>query len=452
MSAALAATSTLQSSAAEPIPTASPAPQYKSPFYALSLSPNGPAFSTFIVDSLGKSALTENMAEPPLPFTAPYDVTHTADTITYRQRTDKAPAPEWAFTFSEKKFTAHSTNAPAHVMHPMTMRFSIESHATLLGTIDEEGGVRLPALLHFPEHGTFRITSSENISLRYDASHDKANFIEITFPDSGRYNHHIEYTFEVVSIYPAANAANLAANPLYDGYRRDFLSMLQLNPRRRCLANNVASDACAFTVFEYAMIAAHLPPLADGLTAISLIRSTLDRYIGGMKGYGMVGYNDSDVIKYDFLDIYPSLVLTAAICHESEPDLTWTKRNYSVLHSWAEKMIAADTDGDGLLEYPVSGNSGSWPEKMVVRPANWWDTIGFGHKDAYSNALAYKAFLSMAELSEAAGYPLDAERYRDRAAKIKAIFYKTFYNPETGVLAGWKSADGHLHDYYFLFI
>jgi hypothetical protein len=35
---------------------------------------------------------------------------------------------------------------------------------------------------------------------------------------------------------------------------------------------------------------------------------------------------------------------------------------------------------------------------------------------------------------------------------VKAVYYKTFYNPKTGVLAGWKSADGQLHDYYFLFV
>jgi len=39
--------------------------------------------------------------------------------------------------------------------------------------------------------------------------------------------------------------------------------MFQLNPRRRALANNSASDACAMTVFEYAMMAVPLPPIAE---------------------------------------------------------------------------------------------------------------------------------------------------------------------------------------------
>jgi hypothetical protein len=58
----------------------------------------------------------------------------------------------------------------------------------------------------------------------------------------------------------------------------------------------------------------------------------------------------------------------------------------------------------------------------------------------------------MAELAEAAGHKDDVKRYRKRAAMLKGIFHDTFYNPATGVLAGWKSADGKLHDYYFVFV
>ncbi len=111
-----------------------------------------------------------------------------------------------------------------------------------------------------------------------------------------------------------------------------------------------------------------------------------------------------------------------------------------------------DVDGDGLLEYPVSGNYNSWPEKIRFRPANWWDTIGFGHQDAYSNALAYHALLNMVDIARQANQPDDAKLYSARAEKLRSVYYQTFYNPQTGVLAGWKSADGQLHDYYFTFV
>jgi hypothetical protein len=104
------------------------------------------------------------------------------------------------------------------------------------------------------------------------------------------------------------------------------------------------------------------------------------------------------------------------------------------------------------MEYAYSGNSGSWPVELSIRPSNWWDTVGFGYKDAYSNALAYRAFQGMADLARTAGNHDDAAAYRLRAQKIKAVYYRTFYNPRTGVLAGWKSKDGKLHDYYFLFV
>ena len=37
-------------------------------------------------------------------------------------------------------------------------------------------------------------------------------------------------------------------------------------------------------------------------------------------------------------------------------------------------------------------------------------------------------------------------KYRERAEKLKAVFFKTFYNPETGWLGLWRSKDGKLHD------
>ena len=39
-----------------------------------------------------------------------------------------------------------------------------------------------------------------------------------------------------------------------------------------------------------------------------------------------------------------------------------------------------------------------------------------------------------------------------RPRKLRAAYAPTFLNPATGVLAGWKSADGQLHDYWFTFV
>jgi hypothetical protein len=115
-------------------------------------------------------------------------------------------------------------------------------------------------------------------------------------------------------------------------------------------------------------------------------------------------------------------------------------------------MMQTDSDHDGLLEFCLSGNSGSWKGDKSMRPANWWDTIGFGHKDAYSNALAYHALQLLEQTSTYCGLTEDAEEYRLKGKQFKDIYSTTFYNEKTGVLAGWKSADGELHDYYFTFV
>ena len=42
--------------------------------------------------------------------------------------------------------------------------------------------------------------------------------------------------------------------------------------------------------------------------------------------------------------------------------------------------------------------------------------------------------------------------FPEKADRLRAAYVPTFLNPQTGVLAGWKSADGKLHDYWFTFI
>ena len=152
------------------------------------------------------------------------------------------------------------------------------------------------------------------------------------------------------------------------------------------------------------------------------------------------------------LDSYPSLLMSASIYALSSHDAKWFVDNYKPIKGWADKMLSMDKDNDGLLEFCLSGNSGSWKGDKTQRPANWWDTIGFGHKDAYSNALAYNALIKFYEAIEKFGDKKMADEYKTKAAQLKSAYADTFFNPATGVLAGWKSADGKLHDYYFIFV
>ena len=333
------------------------------------------------------------------------------------------------------------------------------NHATLLGMINDDSSVQLPALLHLPDLGTLRITSSIRGAppLGYDAQRlhghgappeNPANWIRVTFPAATAAMPEVDYDLEVVAIHPEVPA--IAGGARFDGFRRDWLNMFQIIPRDRVLGNNAVSGPCPCSVYMYSSVAERTPPLAPGLTALDLLRQTLDRYLDGFKGIGMEGYDS--MASHGFMDSYPSLLIAATDYVRASKDKSWLARNYAGLKDWAAKMLAMDANNDGLLEYPESGNYNSWPEKRLLRPANWWDTIGFGHQDAYSNALAYHALVGMSAAARQANHPEDAQMYAARAEKLKSVYFQTFYDPRTGVLAGWKSADGSLHNYYFTFV
>jgi len=436
------------------LPAAAVELNYISKFLRVALSPAKPAFQTLAVDSLGRGKLSVNVLHAPGTPLKPYAVKRTGATAEYLL--DEAPV--WRIAFSEKQIRLRSQWSEQ--VAPEALEISIDPHvchATLLGRINEDGSVRLPALLHMPDHGTLRITTSAavKLSLPYDASRGKEGYwVNVTFPAATRALPQVEYILDVVSIHPGPPVVE--QDPRFDGYRRNFISIFQLNPRFKVLANHSASDPAPLTYFQYALVASRCPPLADGLRATDLMRDTLDRYLAGMKGYGMRGYRgvtaDKDRYPHDSLDTFPSLVISAAEYVRATGDAEWLKKNYEGIEAWTARILAFDSDGDGLIEYPLSGDTGSWPEVLKCRPANWWDAIGFGHKDAYSNALAYRALLDMADLAGRAGKGARSREYRDKAEQLRRAYVPTFYNPATGVLAGWRSADGQLHDYYFTFV
>jgi hypothetical protein len=318
----------------------------------------------------------------------------------------------------------------------------------------------LPCLLHLPDRGTLRITCDvPGAALDYDAVRRIANppYVSVAFPPATADRPRVTYRLDVVSIYP--QLPGVEGNPLYDGFRRNFLNVFQVNPRVQMLANNASSDPVTFTVYTYADMAAVAPPLADGLTCLDLVRMTLDRYLAGALGYGQIGFGmaptDAILVKWETpwttTDSMPSLVIAACRYAEAAKDRAWAEKNYAGVAAWAREMVARDEDGNGLIEYPSTGNYGDRPQRDR-RPSNWWDTINFGHEDAYSNALIYRAARLFAQWARELGHADDAAFFDGRADALKAAYAKTFFNPETGVFAGWRSADGRLHDYWFTFV
>lgn len=431
-------------------------------FLKMNLHPQLPQFDFFAIDSLGKNNLQTNIIlneEDPAAQKL-FQSVKGNKTSYFLSPGNQTTAPAWEMITTNKGFQLISTYNKDFA-EPFI--FNVDhhaNHATLLGMMHgEDGAIALPAILHMPDMGTLRVTTDSRLTTVQASAKRFIDhpYFKLEFAAATRQQQKIVYHFEVVTIHPPVKG--IEKDERYDCFRKNFISILQLNPFLKILANNSASDACAFTLFKYAEVAAHTPPLAKGLSALDLIRMTLDRYLGGQKGYGLLGYDydktwdiPESATSCNSLDSYPSLLMAACTYAIAGKDKKWFTDNYKKIKAWADKMMASDMDGDGLLEFCLSGNSGSWKGDKTMRPANWWDTIGFGHKDAYSNALAYKALLLLEKATLQFGPAGENIFYQQKAKKIKDIYTATFYNPATGVLAGWKSKDGKLHDYYFTFV
>ncbi len=422
-----------------------------------------PAFNYFAVDSLGDGKVDCNpvLEMPQDPVAVRLDKTD--DGYCYYPLFGNSPDSRlWKITCSEKSVVLRSEYVPLPIAPPgleMSTGFCLtfrqkSCHATLLGRMNPgESLMTLPCVLHMPGMGSWRVTGGiPELKLDYRAQRNveppMVRFVHIMFPSASAEHPVVEYTLEVAAIHP--ELPGIESDPRFDGFRRNFLNMFQVIPRRQMLGTNASSDICPFTLFMFAEAAAYPVKLAEGLQTPDLVRMTADRYLSGVKGYGQVGY-EHVTGRYQFLDVDPSLILGTGIYVQSTQDWTWAAARQEVIMDLCRQMMERDRNGNGLIEYETTGNFGDRPNSKQ-RPANWWDTINFGHEDAYSNALACRALEVWAEVSAKLGQDEDAIWLEQNAGRMKTAYRENFLNPETGILAGWKSADGNLHDYWFLFV
>ncbi len=447
------------SAAAETADNPDEALHFVSTSMELQLSASAPEFLSLNIDGLGKGRRGANIVDANGTGTN-YKTSRSSSggvrRVEYRIAGAGSDAPPpWTFEFSGNKIVLVSQWSADFVPPPFVFHFSLSQvHSTVLGLFRKDDLLATPALLHFPGQGSMRLTANiPEIGLAYASDRPKQT-ATLSLPGASPEHQRIVYTLEIMAIYP--DVAGIANDTRFDSFRRNWLNALQLNPSYPALANNTASDTCAFCYYEFADIAALTPPLAEGLTALDVVRQTLDRILAGGTAYGLPAPG-WQCCPSAFSDALPALLIAAANCVRAGGADAWLAANYDGIRGWAESLLASDTDGDGLFKYSISGNSGIWKDGApTFRPSNWWDTIGFGHEDAYGNALAYRALRNMAMLAEKAGKAgdkaRDKTRYQAAADQLRDAYYKRFYDPETGVLGGWRSADGELHDYYFLWV
>jgi hypothetical protein len=318
---------------------------------------------------------------------------------------------------------------------------------------DEEGMLHLPAIVSAPDHGQMLLSCDGDSPVRGHLTGSRTQkkvdlHIELPLFKTGDA---CTLSFAPVHL-PAPH--HLADKALWTCARRGWFGAFQCSAEwgdpghpysapSGMLGNNVISDPASCSLWFYADQAFFTPDLAPGISAMALVRRTLDWWLDHkVLPHGeMICYWD----KVNFLDANSGPIIAAWDYVEATGDLDWLKRRIERIELLADYLAGRDTDGDGLVEAVQSGNYGAL--QQPGRSCAWWDALNCGHKDSYSNALIYRAWRCLADLEAKLGRSEAQARYTRLADRLHAAFFPTLYNPATGWLAWWKSEDGVLHDY-----
>ena len=208
----------------------------------------------------------------------------------------------------------------------------------------------------------------------------------------------------------------------------------------RGFSNHAASVNCHLSQGPPIEIATRTRRPDIGPDPLDLARFTVGRALldGGGYGYCRNLYLDSD----------PMLVSAAGRIYQARPDAKWLEHIAPGLQAAVDRILG-EIGNEGLLVCKaLSGNLGSYRWS-----SNSMDVVGFGHIDGYVNAWAYRALRNAAALfEEIASCRSCAAQCREAAARLREHYAAALLNPATGWVAGWRSRDGHLHDYGFTWV
>lgn len=465
--------------------------RYRSQHLDVGFSLSRAGFSHLCLDGQGTGSLDANLlhSEPgtfhqglqlhpvgQAPVAAPslrYDVEGTTrvtdNQVEYTVKLGKTgPRYRLEWTISPDRLTLHAerdSNAPLRAWHSsawLTGLRSTVSPAHVLGPLQqtgETGWVDLPAWLHAPNYGSFRVRSSAesaavrtNVYRARDLLTTEVKLGEEPQPE-GDYllpAGHFEATLDWIVDTPNPSLEESTPSPIETAVERCALTALTYRPDTATLSNNGASIHCPHSLEHWAATATRLGELLPGTDASYFLKTSLERWLNGGPGYasGPLLRTDGDLhqAEDEYLMTGTSGLLGLARFLRHRGTAKWVDRHRASIQRRLNAVRARDLDDDGLVESPyrtgVSG-TGQWS-------TCWLDVVSFGWKDAFANALLYPALTLLSDTLPSLEAPTLAEGLDDWATHLRNNYSQTFVNPDTGWIAGWRCKEGVLHDYAFL--
>ena len=323
----------------------------------------------------------------------------------------------------------------------------------------ETGAMTPPLFLHCPGFGSFDVLPHQGQALwRADAVRPASLGIhqiklgESPMPEgdyllhSGRHEASLEFVVRSGGKIPLR-----AGTPpeIVRAIDRCMLTSLTYRPDTGTLSNNGNSIHCPLSMDTWSALARRIGPVLPGLSALDLLRDSIERWLDGAPGYGsgmMFVDDDMHPAEDEYLMTGTASLLAVAEFLESAGTPAWLESFGPQLSRQIDMMRKRDIDGDGLVESVYRlGNSGGYQWSTC-----FYDVISFGWKCAFSNALLYPALLRLALILPRLGSPGLAAGLEEWGGLLRRSYFPAFFNPATGWLAGWRSRDGELHDHAFL--
>jgi hypothetical protein len=376
-----------------------------------------------------------------------------------RYRVTVAPDAElaWEIAPSGDQLTMRLsvTGAGAKAIQGLEMLFPFDPRAAATTVFPAEwrddGSLSLPAVISAPDFGQMLLTASPpGVNGRLvgsRADHWLDFTLDLPVPEPGKTT---MLTFKPTRL---PDPPGLTDKQMWRMGRRGWFNIFepaaqwgdQGNPFSApagVLANNVLSDPVSCLLSMFGDQALLTPSFSKEIRIPDLVRRTVDWWLTKRTK------PSGEVYAYwayaDMLDANAGPIIAAWDYVEASRDHKWLTSRIDLLELVADYLIKRDIDDDGLIESTHSGNYGTLKDPQRADSA--YDTINSGHKNAYSNALAYRAFRCMADLEKQLRRPRQSEKYARRADSLKAKYVSTFLNPKTGWLVWWKSEDGEMHD------
>jgi hypothetical protein len=331
--------------------------------------------------------------------------------------------------------------------------------STVLGRLVEIGETGLisgDTLWHFPRYGTIALsTDTDDVLVRSDSVRAldtntcelKIGEVPTEFGDyllpAGKFTATVTMRVDTPSIATIAEEAPAAVSRMLN---RHALTALPFRTDTATYSNNGASMHCTTTLSDISAIAERLDALPNGMHPMELVGVSLSRWLDGAPSYGSGSTSHGNHrLEDEYVHMAGNTLAAVGRYLTWSGNDAWFARHQTTIVQEIENMLARDVDDDGIVESTLRrGVSGEhqWS-------TSWADVISFGWKDAWANAVVFEAWHELAPALVRFGEAELADRVVAASTRLQESYLPTFFNESTGLVAGWRSADGELHDYGF---